>query len=70
AGEKSGNLEKALEDMADFYESEVDFSLKRLTGLLEPVLMLFIRAAVGVMVIIMIAPIYSIIGGLQNSIQK
>ena len=70
AGEKSGNLEKALEDMADFYESEVDFSLKRLTGLLEPVLMLFIGAAVGVMVIIMIAPIYSIIGGLQNSIQK
>jgi len=70
AGEKTGNLEDSLSDMADFYESEVDFSLKRLTGLLEPVLMLLIGAVVGVMVIIMIAPIYSIIGGLQNTIEQ
>lgn len=69
AGEKTGNMEQVLEEMAEFYEKEVDFSLKRLTSLLEPVLMLVIGVAVGVMVIIMIAPIYSIIGGLQQTIQ-
>lgn len=70
AGEKSGSLEQVLGEMADFYESEVDYSLKRMTGLLEPIMMLCIGAVVGIMVIIMIAPIYSIIGGLQESIKQ
>lgn len=68
AGEESGSLEQVLEEMAEFYEKEVDFSLKRFTSLLEPVLMLFIGVVVGGMVIIMIAPIYSIIGGLQQQV--
>ena len=68
AGEKTGSLEEILSEMAAFYESEVDYSLKRATSLLEPVLMLVIGVAVGAMVIIMIAPIYGIIGGLQQQI--
>lgn len=68
AGEESGSLEDVLEEMAEFYEKEVDFSLKRFTSLLEPVLMLVIGVAVGGMVIIMIAPIYSIVGGLQSQV--
>lgn len=68
AGERSGTLEQVLEEMADFYENEVGYTLKKLTSLLEPVLMLLIGVAVGGMVIIMIAPIYSIIGGLQSTI--
>lgn len=70
AGEKTGSLEEILEQMATFYESEVEYSLKRATALLEPVLMLAIGLAVGAMVIIMIAPIYGIIGGLQDQIKK
>lgn len=68
AGEESGSLEDVLEEMAEFYEKEVDFSLKRFTSLLEPVLMLFIGVVVGGMVIVMIAPVYSIIGGLQQQV--
>lgn len=68
AGEKTGSLDQILAQMADFYESEVDYSLKRATSLLEPVLMLFIGIVVGGMVIIMIAPIYGIIGGLQQQV--
>lgn len=68
AGEKTGSLEEVLSEMADFYESEVDYSLKRATALLEPVLMLVIGVVVGAMVVIMIAPIYGIIGGLQQQI--
>jgi type IV pilus assembly protein PilC len=66
AGEKTGTLEVVLEEMAAFYESEVDYSLKRATALLEPLLMLIIGVAVGAMVVIMITPIYSIVGGLES----
>lgn len=66
AGEKSGSLEDVLDEMADFYEKEVDYSLKRLTALLEPLLMLVIGVAVGAMVIIMITPIYSLVGGMSK----
>ncbi|KKS78285.1 MAG: Type IV pilin, partial [Candidatus Woesebacteria bacterium GW2011_GWC1_42_9] len=70
AGEKSGKLDEVLNEMADFYEKEVDFSLKRMTSLIEPVMMLIIGVVVGVMVLMMISPIYSIIGGLQTTIQR
>lgn len=66
AGEKSGSLEEVLSEMADFYEKEVDFTLKKLTSLLEPILMLVIGVAVGAMVVIMITPIYSLVGGMNN----
>ena len=65
AGEKSGSLEVVLSELADFYEQEVDFSLKNFTSILEPVLMLIIGVAVGAMVISIIGPIYSVIGNLQ-----
>ena len=68
AGEKTGSLEIVLEEMAQFYEMEVDYSLKRATALLEPVLMLVIGVAVGAMVVMMITPIYSIVGGLEGGI--
>jgi type IV pilus assembly protein PilC len=66
AGEKSGSLEEVLSEMADFYEREVDYNLKKLTSLIEPILMLVIGVAVGVMVVIMITPIYSLVGGTSN----
>jgi len=66
AGEKTGSLELVLEELASFYEMEVDYSLKRATSLLEPLLMLVIGIAVGAMVVLMITPIYSIVGGLEG----
>ncbi len=66
AGEKTGSLDNVLEELATFYETEVDYSLKRATSLLEPLLMLVIGVAVGAMVVLLITPIYSIIGGLES----
>jgi type IV pilus assembly protein PilC len=66
AGEKTGSLEIVLEELASFYEMEVDYSLKRATALLEPLLMLIIGIAVGTMVVLLITPIYGIIGGLEG----
>jgi len=67
-GEETGSMDVVLEELADFYEKEVDYSLKRLTSLLEPVLMLLIGVAVGVMVILIITPIYSIVGGIDKAL--
>jgi type IV pilus assembly protein PilC len=66
AGEKTGSLEEVLEEMADFYQKEVDYNLKKLTSLIEPVLMLVIGLAVGGMVILMITPIYNLVGGIES----
>ena len=66
AGEKTGSLELVLEELATFYEIEVDYSLKKATALLEPLLMLVIGVAVGAMVVLMITPIYSIVGNLGS----
>jgi type IV pilus assembly protein PilC len=68
AGEKTGSLEIVLEELASFYEMEVDYGLKRATSLLEPLLMLVIGVVVGVMVVLLITPIYSIVGGLEGSL--
>jgi type IV pilus assembly protein PilC len=67
-GEETGGMDVVLEELAEFYEKEVDYSLKRLTSLLEPVLMLLIGVAVGIMVVLMVSPIYSIVGGLDKAI--
>lgn len=66
AGEKTGSLEIVLEEMATFYESEIDYALKRATSLLEPILLLFIGVGVGAMAVMMITPIYSVVGGLEG----
>ena len=63
-------LDKVLAEMAEFYESEVTRSLKKLTSLLEPVIILAIGLVIGAMVILMVAPIYNVIGGLQMSAQQ
>jgi type IV pilus assembly protein PilC len=66
AGEKTGSLEVVLSELAEFYEREVDYTLKRLTSLIEPILMLVIGVAVGAMVVMMVIPIYSIVGNMQG----
>jgi type IV pilus assembly protein PilC len=66
AGEESGSLEIVLEELAEFYEREVDYSLKRLTSIIEPALMLVIGVGVGAMVVMMVIPIYSIVGSLEG----
>lgn len=66
AGEKTGSLEVVLNELAEFYEKEVDYTLKGLTSLIEPLLMLVIGVAVGAMVVMMIVPIYSIVGSMEG----
>ena len=59
-GEETGQLDTMLGKIADFYEAEVDAKVKALTSLLEPVMIVWVGAVVGFIVISMYLPIFSL----------
>ncbi|MFA6407199.1 MAG: type II secretion system F family protein [Candidatus Paceibacterota bacterium] len=61
-GEKTGTLEGILKTFSEFYDEEVDASLKELTTLLEPLLLLFMGLMIGTIAIAVLMPIYQLIG--------
>jgi len=58
-GEETGALDAMLNKIADFYEDEVDASVKALTSIIEPVMMIFVGGLVGVIVISMYLPMFN-----------
>lgn len=60
-GEETGALDTMLHKIADFYDDEVAAKLKALTSILEPIMMIFIGAIVGTVVIAMYLPLFSVI---------
>jgi type IV pilus assembly protein PilC len=58
-GEETGSMDAMLAKIADFYEDEVNAAVKSLTSILEPILMLFVGALVGTVVISMYLPIFN-----------
>jgi type IV pilus assembly protein PilC len=57
-GEESGELDKMLGKVADFYEAEVDDAVAGLSSLLEPIIMAFLGIVIGGLVIAMYLPIF------------
>lgn len=62
AGEKSGSLDKSMQDVSDYLDYQVDKTLKTLTTLLEPLMLIVVGVLVGGMMLSIIAPIYGLIG--------
>lgn len=62
AGERSGALETAMQDLSEHFDYEVSNTLKTITTLLEPLMLIFVSILVGFMMIAIIAPIYGLIG--------
>lgn len=62
AGEKTGSLEKAMQDTSDYLDYQVSKTLKTVTALLEPIMLVFVGVMVGGMMLAIIAPIYNLIG--------
>ena len=59
-GEKSGELEKMLTKVSDFYDEQVDTAVKGLTSLIEPLIIAFLGVMIGGIVIAMFLPIFKL----------
>ncbi len=59
-GEKTGELEKMLTKIADFYENEVDAAVSALTSLIEPLVIAILGVVIGGIVIALFLPIFQI----------
>lgn len=63
-GEKSGNLEEELFNIADIYEKRVDTVTQRLAIVIEPLLLIVVGFIVGWLALAIISPIYQITGNI------
>ncbi len=59
-GEETGALTTMLSKIGDFYEDQVAASVKALTSILEPVMIVFVGGIVGFIVISMYLPLFSV----------
>ena len=60
-GEETGELDKMLGKIADFYEDEVDTAIQTLTSIIEPVMMICVGLVVGVIIISMYLPMFKML---------
>ncbi|MEA3560387.1 MAG: type II secretion system F family protein [Candidatus Omnitrophota bacterium] len=59
-GEKTGELEKMLAKIADFYDEQVDAAVAGLTSMIEPLIIAFLGLIIGGIVVCMYLPIFKI----------
>ncbi len=59
-GEGTGNLEQILDQLAEHNEMEIDDTMKNLSSIIEPLLLLVIGVVVGFLALALIMPIYNI----------
>jgi type IV pilus assembly protein PilC len=64
-GEETGALDTMLSKIADFYDSEVDAAVKALTSILEPVMIIFVGGIVGIIVVSMYLPLFSVYNSIK-----
>jgi type IV pilus assembly protein PilC len=65
-GEETGALDTMLDKIADFYEDRVDASVKALTSILEPIMIIVIGGIVGFIVVSMYMPLFTVYNQIGN----
>jgi type IV pilus assembly protein PilC len=60
-GEQTGELDAMVSKVADFYEDEVDAAIANLLSLLEPIMIVFLGATIGGIVVSMYMPMFSLL---------
>jgi type IV pilus assembly protein PilC len=64
-GEESGRLPEMLVKVGEFYDQEVEQTVKGLTSLIEPLLIIFLGCVVGFIAISIMVPIFSIVNNIK-----
>jgi len=59
-GESSATLDQASEKLADHYEREIEHSIKNLTTILEPLVIVLVGGAVAVLALAILGPVFSL----------
>ncbi|EXJ22414.1 Type IV fimbrial assembly protein PilC [Alkalibacterium sp. AK22] len=59
-GESSGSLDEMLKKVADIYDQEVEEASDKLQSLIEPVLIIFLAGIVGLIVLSVVIPMFSL----------
>jgi MSHA biogenesis protein MshG len=63
-GEETGAVDTLLDDVADFYEEEIDYELKQLADSIEPILLVFLGGLVLVLALGVFLPIWDLSGAM------
>lgn len=62
AGERSGTLDKSMQDVSEYMDHEVSTTLATITTIIEPLMLVVVGIFIGGMMLAIIAPIYGLIG--------
>ena len=60
AGEETGSLPKMLDELADFYETQVEISMKALAELVEPIIIIVVGLMIGTLIIVLALPFFQL----------
>jgi type IV pilus assembly protein PilC len=63
-GERSGALREMLDEVANFYDSELDVRLNTITTFIEPVILIFMGSLVMTILLAMYLPLFYMIGNM------
>lgn len=66
AGEKTGSLDKSMQDASEYLDYQVSNTIKLVTALIEPLMLVIVGIMIGGMMLAIIAPIYGLIGQVGN----
>lgn len=66
AGEKTGTLDHSLQEISEYFDYKVTYTLKTLTALMEPIMLVLVGGAVGGMMLAIIAPVYGLISQISG----
>ena len=64
-GEESGSLDDILDKTANFYDEELEAGLKRLTTMIEPLMIIVMGVVIGFIVVAMMLPMFEMMNTVQ-----
>ena len=66
-GEETGQISAMLDKVADFYDHEVEAATESLTSAIEPIMVVLMGAIIGVMVVCLYLPMFTVYQHIQGA---